>query len=580
MRHRNRRDIGLSLAAVCSAALLCLSCPAAASDTATQEKFRLGERMYREGLLPSGEPLRALIKGAPFAPGTAFSCAGCHLRSGLGSFADGIFTPAVSGAKLFRPLQAYSSATRDARPLLPGRSAQQNARIYPPTRLRPPYSEASLARALREGIDSAGRILNDGMPRYPLADEEMKLLISYLAKLSSGLSPGVSDTTIRFATIIADDVSPEMQRAMLIPLANFIKNKNRTNFLDPREGFRSKSTGYRSRVMAETTFGLQGVAIRQLELSTWVLHGAPETWRDQLEQYNRKEQVFAILGGITNATWEPIHQFCEEHQIPALFPSTDFPVISQTAWYTMYLSKGYYLEGEAGAVFLHDNGQVEGKQVIEVVRDTREGRELSRGFQKAWHDFEQKPPVTVLLQPGETLAAERLRELTRENPAAIILWDGPESLKALGMLAEARDRPALVLVSGGFLGAGMFALPEEVRAFTYLTYPYGMTQTPQEKRASSMGAKSFDAKANSIASIRVSQQAYILAILLDMALTDLRGNYYRDYLLDVIGTLMDQDVSLYERLSFGAGNRYASKGCYIVQLGDTGLFKSSGWLVH
>jgi hypothetical protein len=189
--------------------------------------------------------------------------------------------------------------------------------------------------------------------------------------------------------------------------------------------------------------------------------------------------------------------------------------------------------------------------------------------------------VTLLLKPGETLDAERLQgELAGEKPAVIVLWDGPESLKALEKLVGARDRPALALVSSSFLGESMFSLAEKVRGFTDLTYPYGMTQTPEEKRASSMGAKKFDAAANAMATNRISQQAYIIAIILDMALADMRGNYYRDNLIDVIGTLMDQDVSLYERLSFGADNRYASKGCYVVQLTKSGLVKKSGWLVH
>jgi len=37
----------------------------------------------------------------------------------------------------------------------------------------------------------------------------MALLISYLKKLSSQPSPGYSDNTLRFATVIAEDVRPE-----------------------------------------------------------------------------------------------------------------------------------------------------------------------------------------------------------------------------------------------------------------------------------------------------------------------------------------------------------------------------------
>ena len=536
--------------------------------------------MYRKGILPSGKPMAAFVKGAPSVPGMAFSCESCHLRSGLGSFADGIFIPPTNGAQLFKPLKVYSSAGKGTSPFRLAQADQQKLKYYEVR--RPIYSEESLAKALREGIDSAGRTMNDSMPRYLLEDGEMKILISYLKTLSSELSPGVSDTTIRFATIITDDVSPEEQNALLVPLENYVRNRNLTNFLDPRQGIRSRSTGFRSRVMAETTVSMQGVAIRKLTLSRWVLKGPPETWRNQLEAYNRKEPVFAVLGGITNGSWQPMHQFCEEHHIPCIFPSTEFPVISQGDWYTLYLSKGYYQEGEGAAGFLNDKEEVKGGTVVQMVRDTKEGRALSRGFQETWREFGQKAPATVILKQGEIVTAEFLqKELDQENPAAVILWDGSESLKTLEMLAAGKNRPSMVLVSSSFLGKSMFSLDEKVRPFTYLTYPYGISQLPGEKNPSTMaGIKKFNAESNAVAATRISQRSYILTLILDMALYDMRGNYYRDNLLDVIGMIMDQDVQLYDHISFGPGQRYASKGCYIVQLGKTGLVKRSGWLLH
>jgi hypothetical protein len=546
-----------------------------------REQFRLGERMYREGVLPSGETMQAVVKGDVTVPGTSFTCVSCHLRGGLGSFEGGVVTPPTNGAKLFRPLQVYSSAAKSDKPFNPVQIAEQNLKYNQTNIRRPVYTDESLAVSLRDGMDSAGRIMDDVMPRYPLENGDMTLLVSYLKSLSSEFSPGVTDTTIRFATIITDDVSPEKQNAMLIPLENFIKAKNQMNIFDPQKNLRTRSTGFRSRFMAETSFAPKGVAPRNLSLSRWVLKGAPETWRSQLEEYNRREPVFAILGGITHGDWQPIHQFCEENQIPNIFPITDYPVISQSDWYTLYFSKGYYQEGEAAARFLNGKDEVQGKPILQIVRDSREGRMLSRGFQETWCDFGQSAPVTIILKAGETLTAELLRQkMAQEKPAAIILWDGPETLQELEMMAAERIGPAMVLVSSGYLGKGMFSLNEQVRDFTYLTYPYGISQTPEEKSATSMGIKKFYAEANAGVTTRISQQSYILTVILDMALLDMKDNFYRDNFLDVIGMIMDQDVPLYERLSFGPGQRYASKGCYIVQLGKPGLVKKSNWVIH
>jgi ABC-type branched-subunit amino acid transport system substrate-binding protein len=336
--------------------------------------------------------------------------------------------------------------------------------------------------------------------------------------------------------------------------------------------------------MAEVTLTSLGVAIRNLSLSRWVLKGTPETWRSQLQEYYRREPVFALLGGITNGEWQPVHKFCEENQIPCLFPITEFPVISRTDWYTLYLSKGYYQEGEGAARFLNDKAELMEKPIVQIVRDSREGRALARGFQETWRDFGQKVPVTVILKEGEALTAEFLQQaLAREKPAAIILWDGPESLKAVEMLAAWKNRPPMVLVSSSLLGKGMLSMNEQVRDFTYMTYPYGMSQLPGEQISPTMGIKKFNTEANTMATIRISQKTYGLTVVLDMAIERMKGNFYRDNFLDVIDCLMDLDVPLYERLSFGPGQRYASKGCYIVQLSKEGkpdLIKKSNWVVH
>ena len=69
----------------------------------TDETHRLGERTYREGILPSGEPMQALVRDDLPTPGTLFSCNSCHLRSGLGSFEGGVITPPVSYTHLTLP---------------------------------------------------------------------------------------------------------------------------------------------------------------------------------------------------------------------------------------------------------------------------------------------------------------------------------------------------------------------------------------------------------------------------------------------------------------------------------------------
>jgi hypothetical protein len=56
--------------------------------------------------------------------------------------------------------------------------------------------------------------------------------------------------------------------------------------------------------------------------------------------------------------------------------------------------------------------------------------------------------------------------------------------------------------------------------------------------------------------------------------------------MDVVGMMRDEYYSIgavYPRLSFGPGQRYASKGCYVVQVGEgdqPALEKRSDWVIH
>ena len=63
----------------------------------------------------------------------------------------------------------------------------------------------------------------------------------------------------------------------------------------------------------------------------------------------------------------------------------------------------------------------------------------------------------------------------------------------------------------------------------------------------------------------------------------LYDNLYRDYLLDLLSMQMDRIVRDYERISFGPGQRFVSKGCYILQLGpgkDPALIPRSEWVIQ
>ena len=92
------------------------------------------------------------------------TCQSCHGRSGMGADRGRPDPAPLAGPLLFAP---------DAQ------------------RRRPAYDEGTLARALRDGIDPAGRSLDPLMPRYRLGDGDVAALAAYLRQLGAAPSPGV-----------------------------------------------------------------------------------------------------------------------------------------------------------------------------------------------------------------------------------------------------------------------------------------------------------------------------------------------------------------------------------------------------
>jgi hypothetical protein len=580
--------------------LLCL--PAWGGDlsvtsAADPQTLKLGERMYRDGLLPNGEPMTAILRGDVKVPGNAFSCVSCHLRSGIGSVEGQILSPPTNGLKLSKPYYQFPPQTdveygRVKKGMWDGRAPGKP--LY-----RGAYNEETLADAIRAGFDPGGRELNSAMPRYDIDNSSMTILITYLKSLSAEFSPGV-DTEfkyIRFATVIAGDVPADERKEMMALLEGIMAHHN-------REGQKKNRYQNLGTKMQPAPFNYPVFSI-----TPWELKGEPSTWRAQMEEYYRNEPVFALLGGLSATDWQPMHDFCEQHEIPSLLPVTDLPVISDSAYYTLYFSKGVYQEGESAARYLNLNlDQNDDAGVLQIVEDTPRGRATARGFLENWKELGHTAPATVYLKPGETVSKAKKSILAGEkHPSVLLLWTTSGTLADLEDLAKAKEAPRMVFVSATLLQKDVMMIPEAARAITYISYPYRIDDASDlftndakfwmKQRDIPMGDKRIATRLYTLTNVllepfRVVKRDFNPAgqgdgkVIMEEqfeTLMHVKRNYYRDYLFDVIGMFGDRPSLEYERLSFGPGQRYMSKGGYIAQLTPgpkPHLVKKSDWVIY
>lgn len=539
-----------------------------------QQALQLGEQMYRKGILPDGTTMQARVQGDIPADGEVFTCTLCHRRSGLGTSEGAVIALPVNGLNLFRSRVEWDARRRHSSTA----SADSRTRQVPASMLgddlRQPYNAQTLSWAIRNGVDPDGRMLDELMPRYDINDSDMALLIYYLKNLTRTQSPGVTDGKIHFATIITEGVAETDKAAMLNVLETVIADRNSQT----RNQIKRAEKGAFIRRELDSAY-------RTLELSIWELTGPPQTWKKQLEEYNRQQPVFAILGGISNADWAPIHAFSEQNELPVILPITERPVISSGSAYTLYFSKGLYQEGESAASYIRrQEAALHDVRIVQVYKKGSEGELVARGFKEKWQRFSASTVLNYELDDTRLKKDNGWQDLIEPGKKTFVLLWVSDAQPTLSSLFDDHEHKSFkVFVSSTLLKEGYASIADEYRDRVYITYPYAF---PEEKKRNLASLETW-LKIKNIpkGDQRIQSKMYFLGWILSDTLAGIKSEFYRDYFMERIEMMKDQthSISVYPRLSFGPGQRYASKGCYVIQLtkGESPhLLKVSDWIVN
>ncbi len=511
--------------------------PAIAGQPATSR----GESIYLKGTLSSGALLQGSRQGGQNLQGAAAACVRCHRNSGLGMQEAGYLIPPISAPYLFHAGSAASGAVD--LPYVPGQHLDH-----------PPYTEATLARAIREGVNSEGKPLGFLMPRFALDDADMADLIGYLKSFAPLNVPGVTPTLLHFATIVTPDADPVKRRGMLDVLAHYFAEKNSFPFPpSPRMHTSGKADASKSMYMAN----------RRWQLHVWQLEGPADTWAAQLDQDLAREPVMAVISGLGGADWSPIHRFCERAHLPCLFPNAEVPVLADQDFYTLYFSKGVLLEAQLIARRLGAHaGAAPPATVQQIYRSGDSGEVAAELLAKSLQDAGWATRQAALGADDDPQAV-RMAVQAALAKGPLVLWLRPRDLAALADL-PAPQQP--LFVSGLMGGLDATPLPAAWRGHALLSYPVDLPDRRVVRLDYPLGW--FNIRHIPVVAQQVQVDTYLACGLLSETLSHMADNFVREYLVERMEEMLGHRIltGYYPRLSLAAGQRFASKGGYLVQL--------------
>lgn len=549
---------------------------------------QLGRELYLEGRLPNGSPLKGKRPGGITVTGKQAACVQCHRRSGLGGVEGNEAIPPITGRALF-----------GGDPVLVRVDKRFNQSVSVQHR---PYDETSFAKALRMGRDVSGRDMSTLMPRYDLTDAQVKSVSAYVRTLSSTWSPGVTQTDIHLATVIAPGVSPERRKAFLATLNAMVNQHNVTVV----SGLRQKLPPLERRLHVR----------RNWTLDVWDLSGPPASWAAQLDQLQQQKPAFALLSGLALDEWQPVHDFCERSRVACWFPSVDLaPANVEQGRYGLYFSAGIDLEAAALSRRLQSVPE-KPQRVVQVFAPETRARHaastLHRLLDKAGipvQDMEWNPSVREDL-------SKVLGGLTDHD--SVVLWLPDQILEEVGGMAAP---PGAVYVSATLAESGIGRLPKAWKKFAWSVQRLELAKMREANLFRFNQWRVY--RHLPLVDEKMQAEVFFAGNALSWMLTAMLNNLHTDYLIeraeaelsmreamqvqeevqammmggggsrppgsqtgsavgqsmsvpegtpsgghgvDVQALMKRQGTSPYPRLGLGPGQRFASKGAYLIPL--------------
>ena len=504
-------------AAVLALALAACALPLRAAPSLTPEQ-QAGRQLYLQGESAYGDAFTGRIgMGQQQMPGAAVRCGNCHGAEGRGRPEGGIRPPDITWSELTK---AYGHE-------------HDNGRRHPP------FDEASLKRAIVDGIDPAGTPLDGAMPRFRISGRDWKALLAYVKVLEFQQDPGIGSDTLRLGTLLplTGRFAGLGQAVMGILQAHF-----------------------------DEINGSGGVHGRKLELVTADYASEDHDAATRaLRKLVTQGDVFALVSPFAAGIEDELARVANEARIPVVGPLSLFGDDPRTSnQQVFHLLSGIGELAEVLALHVARDAKMKARPAVLLHPEGAAGAALADALAQrlkaqGWSRLDR-----VVFRPGASEPAALARDLkARGTEAVFLLGPGADVAGLARQLADAGRAPFLLL-PGPLAPPTVLDLPAAFDGRILLAYP----TVPADQKPEAL--RHYAALFQGSALVRAHQTsqvpAYSSAVLLVETLKQVGRDLTREKLVAALESLQGFEPGLVPAVSFNGKRRIGALGGYVVAI--------------
>jgi len=503
---RHRFTLVATILVLTTAAFQVAAAPSAAQNS--------GKQIYLQGYsLNSGDITAVVGSEGVSLPASVVPCASCHGSDGLGRPEGGVQPPDIRWSEL----------------------SKIYGHVHPDGRRHRAFSEVSLARLLRTGLDPENNQIDNSMPRYNMSKKDMDDLLAYLRFLEKDWDPGVNKDRIQIATLL------------------------------PLQGSRAGLGGAMAQVMLAYFNEVNkagGVFGRKLELLAIPYADTPQGTLNNLRSAFTNEDIFALVGAYTVGLDEPVLELLHDEGAPLVGPFTLNPgdqFINSSIFYMYpgFTDQARVLVQQALAA------DAEGGVRLALVGPAGDRiDQLIAALQQQLPEGETAGSAPLRYRQGELDAAMLADSLQKAASNAVLFLGNQSELETLlGALAERNLSPRIYLLSA-FMPRPLFDAPAVFDKRIFLAYP------TLSSDISAAGRTEYMRLADLHSSPRDHLQAQVAGFAAAKLMVEgLRGagrTLNRQKLEAAIEALYRYDTGLTPPLTYGPNRRIGARGAHIM----------------